>query len=95
MSRITIDEDRCKGCGLCTFVCPQDLVHISEHFNAKGYRPAVFVDPHGACVGCSNCAMMCPDVAIVVHRTAKQRSDREESTVAHMERIPAPSVEVV
>ena len=72
MSRIAINQERCKGCGLCTLVCPRDLVQVSESFNAKGYRPAVFVDPEGACTGCTNCATMCPDVAIVVYRTPKR-----------------------
>lgn len=74
MSRIVIDENLCKGCGLCTIACPYELVRISEHFNAKGYRPAVFIDPEGACIGCANCATMCPDVAITVYRTRKVRS---------------------
>ena len=72
MSRIVIEQDRCKGCGLCTQVCPYDLVHIAQYFNVKGYRPAEQVDPDGKCTGCSNCAMMCPDVAIRVYRTSKK-----------------------
>ena len=77
MSRIVINEDRCKGCGLCTLVCPYDLVHISDRFNAKGYRPAMQIDPDGQCVGCASCATMCPDVAIVVFRTPKRKHTRE------------------
>ena len=65
---IFIDEDRCKGCELCTTVCPFDLVHIANHFNAKGYRPSTLVDPEGKCTGCTLCARMCPDVAITVYR---------------------------
>jgi 2-oxoglutarate ferredoxin oxidoreductase subunit delta len=71
MSRIIIDEDRCKGCALCTLVCPFELVQISKRFSAKGYRPATLVDPDGQCIGCANCAMMCPDTAIVVYRTRR------------------------
>jgi 2-oxoglutarate ferredoxin oxidoreductase subunit delta len=74
MSRIVINENLCKGCGLCTIACPYELVHISDHFNAKGYRPAAFTDPDQACSGCANCATMCPDVAIVVYRTPKVHS---------------------
>lgn len=69
MSRIVIDQDRCKGCALCTTACPHSLVQISERFNTKGYRPAVLIDPEEECVGCANCAMMCPDMAITVYRT--------------------------
>ena len=65
---ILIDEDRCKGCELCTTVCPFNLVHIANHFNAKGYRPSTLVDPQGQCTGCTLCARMCPDVAIIVYR---------------------------
>ncbi len=65
---ILIDEDRCKGCELCTIVCPFDLVHIANHFNAKGYRPSILVDPEGKCTGCTLCARTCPDVAITVYR---------------------------
>lgn len=73
MSRILIDQNRCKGCGLCTIACPRELVRIADDFNAKGYRPAAFVDPDGQCIGCANCAAMCPDVAIIVYRTEKQK----------------------
>ena len=59
MSYIVIDEDRCKGCELCTTVCPQgDLVQMADHFNAKGYRPSVYVDPEDECTGCTLCATM-------------------------------------
>jgi 2-oxoglutarate ferredoxin oxidoreductase subunit delta len=74
MSHIEIDQDRCKGCALCTTVCPQgDLVQMSTVFNAKGYRPAVFADPDGQCTGCTLCAMMCPDVVIAVYRTIRKK----------------------
>ena len=73
MSRIVIDEEQCKGCGLCTLVCPYDLVRISNHFNEKGYRPAELVDTEGRCTACASCATMCPDVAITVYRMPKQQ----------------------
>lgn len=74
MSRIVIDQNRCKGCGLCTLACPYDLVCIADQFNAKGYRPAEQVDPEGQCIGCASCATMCPDVAITVYRTRKRQA---------------------
>jgi 2-oxoglutarate ferredoxin oxidoreductase subunit delta len=68
MPTIVIDEDRCKGCQLCTTVCPKDLVRMAENFNAKGYHPSKLEDPEGECTGCTMCALMCPDVAITVYR---------------------------
>jgi len=72
MPTIVIDEERCKGCQLCTMACPKGLVKMAEHFNAKGYHPAKLVDPDQECTGCAMCAMMCPDVAITVYRDSKE-----------------------
>ena len=90
MSHIVIDENLCKGCGLCTIACPYELVHISQSFNAKGYRPAAFADPDGACIGCANCATMCPEVAIVVYRTRKVQPVRASERVASAPRPGQP-----
>ena len=68
MPTIVIEEDRCKGCQLCTTVCPKDLVRMAENFNTKGYHPSKLEDPEEECTGCTMCALMCPDVAITVYR---------------------------
>ncbi|HEY3291672.1 MAG TPA: ferredoxin family protein [Anaerolineae bacterium] len=65
--RIVIDAERCKGCELCTSVCPHQSIHIAETFNSKGYRPAQWVVSH-ECTGCAACAVICPDAAIRVYR---------------------------
>ncbi|MCS7259518.1 MAG: 4Fe-4S dicluster domain-containing protein [Anaerolineae bacterium] len=69
--RIVIHVEACKGCQLCTSVCPSGLIRMSASFNRKGYRPAELVDPTGRCTGCALCAMICPDAAIEVYREAK------------------------
>ena len=68
MSHIVIDEDRCKGCELCTTVCPKNLLAMARTFNERGYRPARLEDPDGQCTGCTLCAMICPDNVITVYR---------------------------
>jgi len=73
---VFIDQDRCKGCILCTTVCPQTILAINEEvLNAKGYHPAQLVDPDSKCTGCAICAVICPDVCITVFRAqaVKQR----------------------
>jgi 2-oxoglutarate ferredoxin oxidoreductase subunit delta len=72
--RIVVDQKMCKGCELCTTVCPYDLIHMTDHYNAKGYRPAVLLDPEGRCTGCTLCAMICPDAVITVFRRVKARA---------------------
>jgi 2-oxoglutarate ferredoxin oxidoreductase subunit delta len=71
--RVVFDEDRCKGCELCIDVCPQDVIRIASHFNARGYQPATLVDPEGKCTGCAMCAVICPDVVITVYRWEKPK----------------------
>lgn len=67
--RIVVDEDHCKGCELCTTVCPKDLIFMAkDRFTPKGYRPAELRDPGGDCTGCAICAVICPDAAIAVYR---------------------------
>jgi 2-oxoglutarate ferredoxin oxidoreductase subunit delta len=67
--RILIEEALCKGCELCTTVCPKDLIALApDRFTVKGYHPAVLIDPDGACTGCAICSVICPEAAITVFR---------------------------
>lgn len=67
--RIEVNETLCKGCELCTTVCPKDLISMaSDRFTPKGYHPAMLLDPGGDCTGCAICAVICPDAAITVYR---------------------------
>ena len=68
MAKVTFNEDRCKGCGLCVDACPKKIVTMAkDRINAKGFHPATVVEMD-KCIGCSFCATMCPDVVIEVER---------------------------
>lgn len=66
---VVIDQDRCKGCGICAAACPQSVIEMANDIlNRTGYHPAVLVDADNRCTGCAVCAVMCPDVCITVYR---------------------------
>ncbi|MBO4251655.1 MAG: 4Fe-4S dicluster domain-containing protein [Clostridia bacterium] len=68
MAKVSFNEDRCKGCGLCESVCPKGIIALAkEKINAKGYHPAEVTD-ESQCIGCASCAIMCPDTVITVER---------------------------
>ncbi|MEG0615658.1 MAG: 4Fe-4S binding protein [Oscillospiraceae bacterium] len=68
MAKMTVNFDHCKGCGLCTTVCPKKIVEIQKtKRNPKGYFTSTCTD-QSACIGCAMCAMMCPDCAITVEK---------------------------
>jgi len=66
--KATIDENACKGCGLCAEACPKKIIALSKsQLNQNGYHPAEVIDPE-LCIGCAFCATMCPDCAILVEK---------------------------
>ncbi|MCL2796467.1 MAG: 4Fe-4S binding protein [Firmicutes bacterium] len=68
MSKVIIQTDLCKGCGLCIEACPKKIIGIAKHaINAKGHHPAVVLDEE-LCISCAFCATMCPDCVISVQK---------------------------
>ena len=53
MAKVLIDENVCKGCGLCIAACPKKLLKLaSDRINPKGYNPAELSDAR-ACLDLS------------------------------------------
>lgn len=68
MAKVTFDEERCKGCGLCESACPKQIITLAkERINVKGYHPAI-ITAQEKCIGCAFCATMCPDTVITVEK---------------------------
>jgi ferredoxin len=59
-----VDQDLCKGCGLCTKRCPFKAISIE---NEKAS-----VNPN-KCYGCGVCAITCPTGAIRLHREERSQ----------------------
>ena len=67
MAKITIDQERCKACGLCIIYCPHNLIVAAEKINMRGVKPAQ-LKKGAKCAGCMLCAIICPDNAIEVYK---------------------------
>ena len=56
---VIVNEDECKGCGLCIDMCPKDVLIEQPHLNRMGYRPAGYLGE--GCIGCGHCFYACPE----------------------------------
>lgn len=55
---LTLDADKCVGCGICSQVCPHGVLALEN-------RKARIVDLNG-CMECGACANNCPTGALGV-----------------------------
>lgn len=67
---IYIDEELCKGCGLCVHYCPKNVLNMSDRRNKKGYNVPEVVNAEN-CNACKMCEISCPDFVIYVVKEAK------------------------
>lgn len=62
---LTIDEDRCSGCGVCLEVCPHAVFAFRES-ERGAKRPEI--RNRERCMECGACAVNCQRKAIAVNR---------------------------
>jgi NAD-dependent dihydropyrimidine dehydrogenase PreA subunit len=58
VATLSIDSDKCIGCGVCIEVCPHNVLFI------KGGKAEIL--DKDFCMECSGCAVNCPTSAISV-----------------------------
>ncbi|MFQ6087563.1 MAG: ferredoxin family protein [Candidatus Methanofastidiosia archaeon] len=69
-AKITIIEDRCKGCSFCVEFCPKNVLDYSDKLNVWGVHPPIIKD-EDVCVGCEVCEAICPELAIFLWEERK------------------------
>ncbi len=65
--KVTIDREKCKGCGLCVEFCPRGTLELDKKINTQGYNPAVVTDQDN-CNACGFCFLVCPDMVVEVEK---------------------------
>lgn len=61
---IVVDPERCKGCDICVYFCPPQVLRLSGRRNSLNHRVVELFD-EAHCTGCEICAKVCPDMAII------------------------------
>lgn len=58
--RVKINQEWCKGCGICISFCPKNILE------AEGLDQKVRVTDESLCINCGLCDVHCPDFAIEI-----------------------------
>jgi 2-oxoglutarate ferredoxin oxidoreductase subunit delta len=58
--RVEINQDWCKGCGICISFCPKGIL------TAEGLDQKIKVTDESLCINCTLCEVHCPDFAIEI-----------------------------
>ena len=78
---LKIDDEECKGCGLCIEACQPKVIVLGDRLNRYGYRTAVYTGT--GCTGCGICFMACPEPgAITVLRLRRGVAVQNEEALA-------------
>ena len=57
LKEMLINRDWCKGCGICIYFCPKQVLEMDQDAKAVSARP-------DDCIACQMCELRCPDLAI-------------------------------
>ena len=78
---IKIFRDHCKGCDICSEVCPKDVLSMVDAID-RWEGTMVEITNIDACNACMLCEKQCPDFAIEVYNEKKEQKKMEKKALA-------------
>jgi len=76
--KITILEEWCKGCTICSDVCPTDVLKMEANGTRWQGSIAVVIDAD-ACIACMLCELQCPDFSILIEKGEKKKKKSKKA----------------
>ncbi len=70
MGRLTVDQQKCKGDGICVEICPKDVLELRDH----KARAIEGLEAH--CLQCGQCVAVCPHEALELEGLAPSCLER-------------------
>ncbi len=90
MVDITIDIEKCSGCGLCVEICPNEVLDWQQ-INGKRFPGPVSTQDCSACMTCSG---KCPEKAIAIHQPPPLKRYIDDENKTPFEPLPSEKKEV-
>ena len=59
---LTLDKNKCTGCGVCMEICPREAIQVTRTLKAEGEKakPPTATISEGKCNYCGMCEAICP-----------------------------------
>ncbi|HUW64474.1 MAG TPA: 4Fe-4S dicluster domain-containing protein [Spirochaetia bacterium] len=62
MFKVSVDADKCEGCGECAAACPASMLEMED-------GKATVTGSPDDCLGCETCVVTCPNDAVRVEES--------------------------
>lgn len=84
LGKVTLEKDRCTGCGLCALECPSGALVFTQDSEAVACQ---LLFKHSLCVACGQCVEICPEQCLHLERALEPEGLHRPATVLFEDEI--------